>query len=135
MNNALAGLTGWKTAYTRTHPDTQPVGIQLAAEVVRVARAKGLRLEQVMGLSADAIVDAAEGRNVQLVRDQLQTMAQNAGGDSRPSFGQDVLKKRRTEIEQLNGLVAREGRSVNVPTPFCDAVTSIVTSLGVGFEP
>jgi 2-dehydropantoate 2-reductase len=42
MNNGLAGLTGWMTAQTRTHPSTQPIGIQLAAEVVRVARAKGV---------------------------------------------------------------------------------------------
>jgi 2-dehydropantoate 2-reductase len=103
MNNALAGLTGWKTAETRMHPDTQRVGIQLAAEAVRVARAKGLTVDGVMGLSPDAIVAAADGHGAEAARAQLAGMADKAGGESRPSFGQDVLKKRRTEIDQLNG--------------------------------
>eukprot|EP00035_Acanthoeca_spectabilis_P016606 m.342355 g.342355 ORF g.342355 m.342355 type:complete len:185 (+) comp16547_c1_seq5:353-907(+) len=93
MNNGLAGLTGWMTAECRTHHDTQRIGIQLAAEVVRVAKAKGLVVDGVMGLSPDAIVDAAEGRNVETARAQLAEMARVAGGGSRPSFGQDVLLK------------------------------------------
>eukprot|EP00035_Acanthoeca_spectabilis_P016602 m.342335 g.342335 ORF g.342335 m.342335 type:complete len:667 (+) comp16547_c1_seq3:353-2353(+) len=135
MNNGLAGLTGWMTAECRTHHDTQRIGIQLAAEVVRVAKAKGLVVDGVMGLSPDAIVDAAEGRNVETARAQLAEMARVAGGGSRPSFGQDVLKGRRTEIMQLNGFVSQCGREVGVATPFCDTITEIVTTLGVGFKP
>ena len=137
MNNALAGLTGWKTAACRTHSSTQPVGILLAGEVVRVARAAGKEVEDVMGLSPDAILAAAEGEATALVavQAQLGAMAAAAGDLSRPSFGQDVLKGRRTEIDGLNGLVSRTGREVGVPTPFCDAITALVTKLGVGFQP
>lgn len=53
---------------------------------------QGLVVDGVMGLSPDAIVDAAEGRNVETARAQLAEMARVAGGGSRPSFGQDVLK-------------------------------------------
>ena len=36
---------------------------------------------------------------------------------ARPSMGQDVQKGRRTEIEQLNGLVARRGQEIGIATP------------------
>ena len=81
MNNGLAGLTGWKTARTRMHEHTQPIGIQLAAEVVRVARAHGKKQEVVMGLQPDVLVAAAEGQEKELavVKAQLKGMADRAG--------------------------------------------------------
>ena len=135
MNNGLAGLTGWKTAFTRTHKDTRRIGIQIAAEAVRVARAHGHEPGSVMSLTPQAIVDAAEGCNVAAALAQLDACAGNAGELSRPSFGQDVLKGRRTEIDFINGLVMRKGREVGVPTPFCDRIVAIVDGLGVGFKP
>ena len=135
MNNALAGLTGWMTIKCRTHHDTQRIGIQLAAEAVRVARAHGRNITEVLGLQADDIVAAAEGRNVEAAQKQLGAVAASAGGESRPSFGQDVVKGRRTEIDELNGLVARMGRERGVATPFCDKIVELVRALGVGFTP
>ena len=45
---------------------------------------------------------------------------------------QDVLKKRRTEVDHLNGFISRKGREAGVPTPFCDKICEVVHSLGVG---
>ena len=59
-------------------------------------------MDGVMGLSPDAIVDAAEGRNVATACEQLAEMARKAGKDSRPSFGQDVLKVRQCSMYQCN---------------------------------
>merc|ERR1712039_117369 len=135
MNNAQAGLTGWKTAYTRTHPKTQAIGIQLAAEVVRVAKAHGHQVENVMSLTPETILDAAAGKDLEAAQTQLSKCGSEAGDASRPSFGQDVLKKRRTEINQLNGYVVSKGREKDIPTPFCERITGIVNTLGVGFDP
>lgn len=137
MNNALAGLTGWKTAKARMHADTQRIGIQLAAEVVLVARAHGIHVDGVMGLSPDTVVGAAKGHSEQLrkCQEQLSEMARVAGSLSRPSFGQDVVKGRRTEIDELNGLVARKGREKGIETPFCDKIVQLIHALGVGFKP
>ncbi|MEX0763233.1 MAG: 2-dehydropantoate 2-reductase [Dehalococcoidia bacterium] len=134
MNNAQAGLTGYGTAEVRTRPDTMRIGIQIAAEVVRVGRAHGKTLGSVMGLSPDAIVDAAEGRNIEDVEMALMETARHAGSEGRPSFLQDVMKCRRTEIDFLNGYVSEFGRKAGVPTPFCDKITEIVNGLGVGFK-
>ena len=45
-----------------------------------------------------------------------------------------ILKRRRTEIDYLTGFVSQVGKKNNIPTPFCDKVTEVVNSLGVGFE-
>ena len=53
-----------------------------------------------------------------------------AGG--RPSLLQDVMRGRRTEIEDLNGLVVAEGKRLGVPTPVNEAVVREVLRHGVG---
>lgn len=39
-----------------------------------------------------------------------------------PSAAQDVMKKRSTEVELLNGAVVREGKKYGIPTPYNEAV-------------
>ena len=133
MNNALSGVSGYGTAQVRTEQDTRRIGIQLGAEVARVAKALGISLHPVLGLSPDAVIDAAEGRNVENVETSLLESARSAGSGGVPSFGQDVRKGRRTEIDYLNGYVSEKGRSVDVPTPFNDRIVEIVHDLGLSF--
>jgi 2-dehydropantoate 2-reductase len=45
---------------------------------------------------------------------------------------QDVMRRRRTEIEQLNGYVAAEGRRAGIPTPFNDKAVELYRAYGVG---
>lgn len=134
MNNALAGISGYGTAETRTNTDTRRIGIQLGAEVARVAKAHGHKLHAVLGLSPEAVIDAAEGRNIEEVESLLLETARHAGTGGVPSFGQDVRKGRRTEIDFLNGYVSAKGRAVNVPTPFNDRIVELVHGLGIGFQ-
>lgn len=134
MNNALAGISGYGTAETRTNVDTRRIGIQLGAEVARVAKAHGNKLHAVLGLSPEAVIDAAEGRNIEEVESVLMETARAAGSGGVPSFGQDVRKGRRTEIDFLNGYVSEKGRAANVPTPFNDKIVEIVHDLGIGFK-
>ncbi|PYM16574.1 MAG: hypothetical protein DMD81_12105, partial [Candidatus Rokuibacteriota bacterium] len=76
-------------------------------------------------------VDGAEGRGVQALRADMAAGAKFLTG-GRPSLLQDVLKKRRTEIEFLNGWVSQQGRKVGVKTPFNDAIVEVIKSFGVG---
>ena len=133
MNNALSGVSGYGTAQVRTEADTRRIGIQLGAEVARVAKAQGVTLHPVLGLSPDAVIDAAEGRNVEAVESSLLESARSAGSGGVPSFGQDVRKGRRTEIDYLNGYVSDKGRLVGIPTPFNDKIVQIVHDLGLSF--
>lgn len=135
MVNPLAGLTGWGTAEVRSNPLTQDIAIQVAAEVVKVANSEGYPMGKIVGLEPKDFIEAADSKkNVEDIKNQMLEQARQAGSASRPSFGQDVLKRRRTEIDYLTGFVSQVGKKNNIPTPFCDKVTEVVNSLGVGFE-
>jgi 2-dehydropantoate 2-reductase len=131
MTNALSGISGYGTAETRSNTQTRRIGIQLGAEV---AKAHGQKLHPVLGLSPEAVIDAAEGRRMEEVESVLMEAARNAGSGGVPSFGQDVRKGRRTEIDFLNGYVSEKGRKAGIPTPFNDCIVDIVHRLGIGFK-
>jgi 2-dehydropantoate 2-reductase len=131
MGNALAGLSGLGSAEIRLEPGPRRIAIQLGAEAVRVGRALGHEIEPLIGIDAQRIVDAAEGRGLAAVEADLAAEATRRTG-GRPSFLQDVMKRRRTEIDYLNGYVAQQGRLAGVPTPFNDAIVAAVHAHGVG---
>jgi 2-dehydropantoate 2-reductase len=49
--------------------------------------------------------------------------------DHKPSMLQDVLARRPTEIDVLNGGIAAEGRRAGVPTPRHDSMVALVKGL------
>ena len=132
MGNALAGLSGLGSAELRLEPGPRRVSIHLGAEVVRVGRAHGHTIEPLIGgIDAQRIVDAAEGRGLAEVEADLAAEAKRRTG-GRPSLLQDVMKRRRTEVDFLNGHVSAEGRKTGVPTPFNDAIVAAVHAHPVG---
>ena len=88
----------------------------MAAEVIRVGRAAGYEVEPIFGIDAQRFVDAAEGRAVEALESDMASGARSLAG-GRPSLLQDVLRGRRTEIEELNGFVVQKGHELGVPTP------------------
>jgi 2-dehydropantoate 2-reductase len=131
MGNALAGLSALGSAEIRLEPGPRRIAIQLGAESVRVGRALGHEIEPLIGIAAQRIVDAAEGRGLAEVEADLAAEAKRRTG-GRPSLLQDVMKRRRTEIDFLNGYVVAQGRTVGVPTPFNKAIVAAVHAHGVG---
>lgn len=131
MANPIAGLSGYGSNEVRTLPVPRGIAIQVAAEVIKVGRAAGYEIEPLMGIEAQKFVDASEGRNVQLLEDEMTAGARGMAG-GRPSLLQDVMRGRRTEIEELNGYVVAEGKRLGVPTPFNEAVVREIMRHGVG---
>jgi 2-dehydropantoate 2-reductase len=131
MANPLAGLTGLGSAEIRSEPLPRRIAIQVAAEVIRVGRAAGFEVEPIFGIDAQRFVDAAEGRLVDELEADLANSGRSLAG-GRPSLLQDVLRGRRTEIEDLNGLVVRKGQELGVPTPMNAAVVHEVQRHAVG---
>ena len=125
MANALAGLTGLTSAEIRETPDVRAVSIRVAAEVVTVAQALGVAIEPISTIPAQLFVDSLEDG---AVREEVEVRLMEWGkglGAGRPSLAQDVAKGRRTEVEELNGLVVRKGEEVGVPTPVNRAVLGV----------
>ena len=131
MANPLAGLSGHGSAEVRTLPAPSRICIHVAAEVIRVGRARGFEVEPIYGIEAQRFVDAAAGRGFDQVLAEMAASAVHLTG-GRPSLLQDVMKRRRTEIDYLNGYVCAEGRRLGVPTPVNDAVVAEVRRHGVG---
>ena len=134
MINPISGLSGLGTSECRIEPLPRRISIFLAAEAIRVGRACGHEVEPIFGIDAQRFVDAAEGRGLEDVEHDITEQAKQRGG-GRPSMLQDVMRKRRTEIDHLNGYVSRHGRERGVPTPINDAVIAEMNRHGVGFTP
>lgn len=134
MANALAGLSGYGTAEVRTELYPRKIGIQLGSEVAKVAKALGHNIYSVGGVSPEALIDAADGKNVEELENSLAESGKRAGSLGYPSFAQDVKKGRRNEIEFLNGYVSKMGKKVGIQTPFNDKIVEIIKGLGINFS-
>src|SRR4029453_12755536 len=131
MANGLAGLSGLGSAEVRSTDGVRRVAIHLAAETIKVGRARGHEVEPIWGITAQRFVDASEGRAMaEVERDMAETAKERAG--ARPSLLQDVMRWRRTEVQYLNGYVGEQGRHVGVPTPFNDKVVELITAVPPG---
>ncbi|HEV8614284.1 MAG TPA: 2-dehydropantoate 2-reductase [Methylomirabilota bacterium] len=131
MINPLAGLSGLGTAECRTEPGPRRLAVHLGAEVVKVGRACGFEVEPTMGIAPQRLVDAAEGRGLAEVEADISREATSRAG-GRPSMLQDVIRRRRTEIDHLNGYVVERGRQAGVPTPFNEAVVALYHRVAPG---
>lgn len=92
------------------YPAAKEQMAMILREVVAVARAKGI------GLDYDERWAAITG-----------LLEKAVGGKA--SMLQDVEAGRQTEIEVINGAIARAGREAGVPTPVNDTMVAMVTAL------
>ncbi|MDP3063266.1 MAG: 2-dehydropantoate 2-reductase [Chloroflexota bacterium] len=124
MANALAGITGMNNAEMRDSPDVFSITVKVASEAVSVAQTLGVQVEPISGIPAKAYLDAVRGVGLEELRNKW-VEGGRAVGTGRPSLLQDVMKGRRTEVDYLNGYVARKGQQVGVPTPMNEALVDV----------
>lgn len=121
---ALAGMTGRQRD---AHDTARTLSIRLGSSAVRVGRALGLALEPVGGLDLELLARAEEdAQAMQSLTQQILAVANARSDAQRPSMGQDVLKGRRTETEDINGLVARRGEELGVDVHLHRRVNTLI---------
>jgi 2-dehydropantoate 2-reductase len=136
LGNGVTAATGLTTPDCARHHSIRKFQFSLAAEGIRVGRALGYQLEKVRGIEPDVLVRADEGDKA--ANDQVESVMIPKGTGSardniqRPSMAQDILKGRRTEIEQMNGLIARKGAELGVPAPSHEKLTAVVLKVERG---
>jgi 2-dehydropantoate 2-reductase len=108
--NALTAIMRLKNGRLPEIQGTQSIMEELVKEAVAVSKAKNISLPYEDPL----------GRVVQVCRN-------TAGNIS--SMLQDVLNKKETEIDFINGAIVREGEALGIPTPVNRTVTALVKSL------
>lgn len=126
MVNALSGITGLRSAPLLGEPEVRKIMIQLAAEMVLVARAHRYGLHRVLGqCTPEQVLDAARGRDGTMDR-RLARMSERISPAAATSLLQDHWKGRITEVDHFNGFVVRKGREKGVPTPVNEGVRQLM---------
>ena len=104
--NLPSGLTRMSLQRMLRHPHGNALAEDIVDEVVRVAKAAGVNI------TAEEILAA-------------RTSALQAPGENFPSAYQDMLRKRKTEVDYLNGAVARIGRELGIPAPVNETIADL----------
>jgi 2-dehydropantoate 2-reductase len=136
MGNGVSAATGLPGGECLRNPAIRRFQIALAGEGVRVGQALGYELEKIRGAAPELYARASEGDARAL--SELETLivpkaGSNPRGDiQRPSMAQDILKGRRTEIDAMNGHIARKGAEVGVPAPSHAKLAAIVARIERG---
>lgn len=132
MANPIAGLSGYAGGEWLTTTLPRRLAIRIAGEVSQVGQAAGYTVEPILGIPAKRFVAASANDGLAELETELIALGQGRPAAGRPSFLQDVMRGRRTEINELNGLVVAEGRRLGVATPVNEAVVREVLRHGVG---
>jgi 2-dehydropantoate 2-reductase len=136
MGNGVTAATGLSTPACANNTAIRRFQIKLAGEGVRVGQALGFQLEKIRGIEPEQVARAAEGDPEALAAVEgmlIPKAGSNPRADiQRPSMAQDMIKGRRTEIEQMNGLIARKGAEIGVPAPSHVKLTELVLKIERG---
>jgi len=110
---------------------------QIARELVAVGLALGVAIEPVGGKPAAAWLELPALRDLEAPARSAppETLPADRPEGFPPSTLQDVRKKRRTEVDYLNGYVSRRGREAGIATPVNDAIVSILKEVEAGARP
>ena len=110
---------------------TNPIGALTGLTHGRVVEDAGLRHLVSQLVDEGKAVAAAQGIELDADPEELIDHAArpDVAYDHKASMLQDVEGRRPTEIDYLNGGVARFGREQGVPTPLNDAVTALIKGL------
>ncbi|NLL51053.1 MAG: 2-dehydropantoate 2-reductase [Eubacteriaceae bacterium] len=105
--NLTCGITRINMGQLWDHPDGAALEEAIARELVAVAQAKGINIT----------FDEAWGAYVNELLPKTR--------DHYPSATQDIMNKRLTEVDFLNGAVVRGGIETGIPTPVNDVIVKI----------
>jgi 2-dehydropantoate 2-reductase len=101
-------------------------------EALRVMKALGLRTVALPGYPVP-LISAAMKAPPWLVRPLIRRYVAHGRGTTRPSLWRDLERGRtQSEVEVLNGAVAREGASLGLRTPIVAELAAIVQGLASG---
>lgn len=130
MGNPVVAVSDMGMADLNKEQRGRELQVRLAAECARVGLALGINVEKFGGTTAQTWADSDRGD----VYEELDgALAARAGGANwRPSMGQDVVKGRQTEINQMNGYVVERAAEAGVDVPVNRAIVEAVRAIDAG---
>ena len=133
MGNPVTAATGMTSGDCLRDDTIRRFQIRLAGEAIKVGQALGYQLEKMRGVDPQLYVRALDDDKEAIAQIEA-VIVPKAGANpraaiQRPSMAQDILKGRRTEIDAMNGFIARKGAEVGVPAPSHAKIAAIVTRI------
>jgi 2-dehydropantoate 2-reductase len=136
MGNPVTAATGLTTPACAADTAIRRFQIAIAGEAIRVGQALGYQIEKLRGIEPETMARAAEGDKACLAEAEAtftKNLSANPRGDiQRPSMAQDILKGRRTEIDFMNGAIARKGAELGIATPANAKIAELVRHIERG---
>ncbi|MDD5225410.1 MAG: 2-dehydropantoate 2-reductase [bacterium] len=108
--NPLTALTRLKNGELLNYPGTRAVMQAAVQEGEKIARVKNIQLPYEDAVTRTEAVCRATAGNIS-------------------SMLQDVLKKKRTEVANINGALVREGEALGIPAPVNQTLNGLVQTL------
>ena len=113
--NALTALTRLNNGRLLEYDGTKNVMKKVVSEAVKVAKRKRVKLAYDDPIQKVELVCKATSKNVS-------------------SMLQDVLRKKKTEIEFINGAIVRQGANYNIPTPANELLTNLIETIEASYD-
>jgi len=133
VNSAFSGL-GAVSGLLYEEVVADPAGREAVLAVWReghdVGMAQNLRLEDVLGVPANALV--VRGSEDQARADAALEIAMRQAGATKASMLQDLERGLKTEVDVINGAVVEKGREYGVETPLNARVVEMMHAMERG---
>ncbi len=130
INVSMSGLSaalGCTFGEILDTPKALDTALSLKAETLSVAEKLGIQVDQVNGIDPQVFKTALEN-DPDAMRAQLRKFfePQRSG---KPSMLQDLEKGRMTEVESINGFLAKKSQQTGIATPVNDTITEIIRNI------
>jgi 2-dehydropantoate 2-reductase len=108
--NALSAITRLRNGLLLDYPETREILRQVVSEAVRLAKRKRIKLNYDDPIQKVESVCKATNANLS-------------------SMLQDVLNKKQTEIDFINGAIVRQGKNLGIATPVNEVLTNLIKTI------
>jgi 2-dehydropantoate 2-reductase len=113
--NALTAILRLKNGLLLEYPDGREIMRQAVTEAARIAKRKRIKLNY--------------DDPIQKVESVCRTTSANLS-----SMLQDVLNKKQTEVDYINGAIVRQGKSLGIKTPVNEILTNLVKTIERSYD-
>lgn len=116
------------------------VGINALTAITRLNNGKLIEFEGTRKILREAVLEAtriAKRKRIKLIYDDPLAKVEavcEATSTNVSSMLQDVLKKKRTEIDFINGVVVRHGQELGIPTPLNSVLLDLVKTIEASYN-
>jgi len=116
------------------------VGINALTAITRLNNGRLIEFEGTRRILRDAVTEAirvAKRKRVRLIYEDPLAKVESvceATATNVSSMLQDVLRKKRTEIDFINGVIVRQAQELNIPTPVNSLLVDLVKTIESSYD-